>query len=106
MTHFARALGAARTGALEQARAEERILGELHDQLVNANDSYWAEQVDIQWQVVSAWLLSAEGRREAALNAMRAAADRGVTLVVASHDTHVLDRADQIVQLDHGRRVR
>jgi putative ABC transport system ATP-binding protein len=42
----------------------------------------------------------------AMVEAMRAAADRGVTLVVASHDTHVLDRADQIVQLDHGRRVR
>jgi ABC-type lipoprotein export system ATPase subunit len=41
----------------------------------------------------------------AMVDAMRAAADRGVTLVVASHDTHVLDRADQIVQLEHGRRV-
>ena len=41
----------------------------------------------------------------AMVDAMRAAADRGVTLVVASHDTHVLDRADQIVRLDHGRRV-
>jgi ABC-type lipoprotein export system ATPase subunit len=41
----------------------------------------------------------------AMVDAMRAAADRGVTLVVASHDTHVLDSADQIVRLDHGRRV-
>jgi putative ABC transport system ATP-binding protein len=37
--------------------------------------------------------------------AMRAAADRGVTLVVASHDTHVLDHADHVVRLDHGRRA-
>lgn len=41
----------------------------------------------------------------AMVDAMRAAADRGVTLVVASHDTHILDQADQIVRLDHGRRV-
>jgi ABC-type lipoprotein export system ATPase subunit len=41
----------------------------------------------------------------AMVDAMRAAADRGVTLVVASHDTHVLDSADQVVRLDHGRRV-
>jgi ABC-type lipoprotein export system ATPase subunit len=39
------------------------------------------------------------------VEAMRAAADRGVTLVVASHDEHVLDQADQIVRLDHGRRI-
>jgi putative ABC transport system ATP-binding protein len=45
------------------------------------------------------------GNAAAMVEAMRAAADRGATLVVASHDTHVLDRADQIVQLDHGRRV-
>jgi ABC-type lipoprotein export system ATPase subunit len=41
----------------------------------------------------------------AMVGAMRSATDRGVTLVVASHDTHILDRADHIVQLDHGRRV-
>jgi ABC-type lipoprotein export system ATPase subunit len=36
---------------------------------------------------------------------LRAAADRGATLLVASHDHHVLEQADVIVQLDHGRRV-
>ena len=45
------------------------------------------------------------GNAAAMVGAMRSATDRGVTLVVASHDTHVLDRADHIVQLDHGRRV-
>jgi hypothetical protein len=36
---------------------------------------------------------------------LRAAADRGATMVVASHDHHVLDAADVIVRLEHGRRV-
>ncbi|MGD9705608.1 MAG: ABC transporter ATP-binding protein [Acidimicrobiia bacterium] len=36
---------------------------------------------------------------------LRAAVDRGATLVVASHDHHVLDAADVVVHLDHGRRV-
>ena len=76
MTHFARALGAARTGALEQARAEERTLGELHDQLVKANDSYWAEQVDIQRAVASAWIAFASGDARAAERLLGAAADR------------------------------
>jgi ABC-type lipoprotein export system ATPase subunit len=39
------------------------------------------------------------------VDAMRSAANRGATLVVASHDTHILDEADVIVRLDHGRRV-
>jgi putative ABC transport system ATP-binding protein/macrolide transport system ATP-binding/permease protein len=36
---------------------------------------------------------------------LRAAADRGVTLVVAGHDRRVIDAADLVVELDHGRRV-
>jgi len=32
-----------------------------------AKDAYWAEQVDIQWQVTSAWLLYADGKHDAAL---------------------------------------
>jgi hypothetical protein len=76
MTHFARALGAARTGALEQARAEERTLGELHDQLVTANDSYWAEQVDIQRTVAGAWIAFASGDAREAERLLGAAADR------------------------------
>lgn len=39
------------------------------------------------------------------VDAMRAAADRGVALAVASHDAHVIDAADRLVRLDHGRRV-
>ena len=37
--------------------------------------------------------------------ALRAAADRGATLLVASHDEHVLHAADTVVHLDHGRRT-
>src|SRR5262249_47906185 len=38
-------------------------------------DAYWAEQVDIQWQVATAWVLYAEGKYDDALKAMSAAAD-------------------------------
>ena len=75
MTHFARALGAARTGDLEAARADTARLAELREKLRAAKDAYWAEQVNIQWQQASAWLLFAEGQHDAALQAMRAAAD-------------------------------
>jgi tetratricopeptide (TPR) repeat protein len=37
--------------------------------------AYWAEQVEIQAKVATAWTLRAEGKHEEALAAMRAAAD-------------------------------
>src|SRR6266849_4896131 len=75
ITHFARALGAARSGKTGAAQADIAKLAELRDKLRQAKDVYWAEQVDIQWQVASAWLLYAEGKYEDALKAMGAAAD-------------------------------
>ena len=75
MTHFARALGAARLGQLEAARADIAKLAELRDKLRQVKDAYWAEQVEIQWQVATAWFLYAEGKHDDALKAMSAAAD-------------------------------
>ena len=62
MTHFARAFGAARSGKLDAAKAEIARLAELRDKLREAKDTYWADQVDIQWQVATAWVLYAEGK--------------------------------------------
>src|SRR5260370_39341628 len=75
VSHFARALGAARSGNPEAATADIAKLTELRDKLRDAKDAYWSEQVDIQRQVATAWLLYAEGKRDDALNAMSAAAD-------------------------------
>jgi tetratricopeptide (TPR) repeat protein len=75
ITHFARALGAARSGKRDAAGADLAKLAELRDKLREAKDSYWSEQVDIQWQVAAAWLLHASGRNAEALTAMSAAAD-------------------------------
>jgi tetratricopeptide (TPR) repeat protein len=75
ISHFARALGAARSGNPDPAKAEIGKLTELRDKLREANDGYWAGIVDIQRQVAAAWLLHAEGKYEEALSAMRLAAD-------------------------------
>jgi tetratricopeptide (TPR) repeat protein len=75
ITHFARALGAARSDNPEAAKAEIARLGELRDRLRQAKDAYWSEQVDIEAQVAAAWVLYAEGKHDDALQAMRAAAD-------------------------------
>ena len=75
ITYFARALGAARSSNPEAARIDIAKLAELRDKLRDAKDGYWSEQVDIQRQVATAWVLYAEGNRNDALNAMSAAAD-------------------------------
>jgi hypothetical protein len=75
ITYFARALGAARSGNPAAAKADVAKLAELRDKLREAKDAYWAEQVDIQWQVAAAWVLYAESKRDEALKAMSAAAD-------------------------------
>ena len=75
MTHFARALGASRSGHPEAAKADIAKLGELRDKLRQAKDAYWSEQVDIQAQVASAAVLYAEGKHDDGLTAMSAAAD-------------------------------
>jgi tetratricopeptide (TPR) repeat protein len=75
ITYFARALGAARSGKPEAARADIAKLAELRERLRDAKDAYWSEQVDIQRQVAEAWVLHAEGKHAEALAAMSAAAD-------------------------------
>jgi Tetratricopeptide repeat len=75
ITWFARALGAARSGNPDAAKADIAKLAELRDKLRDAKDAYWSEQVDIQRQVAEAWVLHAEGKRDDALLAMSKAAD-------------------------------
>ena len=75
ISHFARALGAARSGNPAAAKADVAKLAELRDDLRKANDAYWSEIVDIQRQVATAWVLYAEGKHDEALRAMSAAAD-------------------------------
>src|SRR6266478_48338 len=75
ITYFARALGAARSGNADAARADIAKLTELRDRLRDAKDAYWSDQVDIQRQVATAWVLYAEGKQDDALKAMNTAAD-------------------------------
>ena len=72
---FARALGAARSGNAAGARQEIERLHTLHKVLTERKLAYWAEQVELQAKVASAWALRAEGKNDEALAAMRAAAD-------------------------------
>jgi tetratricopeptide (TPR) repeat protein len=76
MTHFARGLGASRTGALDEARQAIAALDKIQKQLADAKEAYWAEQVAIQHLGATAHLQLAEGKSSDALATMRAAATR------------------------------
>jgi tetratricopeptide (TPR) repeat protein len=75
ITHFARAIGAARTGNPVAAAADIDRLAQLRDTLNSMNDAYWAGQVDIQRRIALAWVAFAEGKRDAGIAQLRAAAD-------------------------------
>jgi tetratricopeptide (TPR) repeat protein len=75
ITYFARAVGSARSGDLVAAQQGIDKLKELRATLEKANQTYWAEQVEIQALAASAWLAHAKGQKEDALKYMRAAAD-------------------------------
>lgn len=74
ITHFARALGAARSGDADAARQSIDKLTALRDEAAKTSD-YWAKQVEIQRLAAEAWLAFGEGRKDEALKTMRQAAE-------------------------------
>src|SRR6478672_2123845 len=74
ITYFARGLGAAHVKDGATARSAIGSLEQIRDKL-KMKEVYWANQVEIQRQEVSAWLAFAEGDPKAALAGMRAAAE-------------------------------
>ena len=74
ITYFARGLGAAHVKDGAAARSAIGSLEQIRDKL-KMKEGYWANQVEIQRQEVSAWLAFAEGDPQGALAGMRAAAE-------------------------------
>ena len=74
LTWFARALGAARSGAIEDAHTNIAKIQAAAEQLAAAKEPYWYDQVQIQKQLAQAWTAFAEGRRQQAVSWMREAA--------------------------------
>jgi tetratricopeptide (TPR) repeat protein len=72
--HYARALGAARIGDVEQARAEVEKIAQFKRTLDEHKEDYWAKQVQIQKKSAKAWLAFEDGRHDDALELMKAAA--------------------------------
>ena len=75
--HFAKALGAARSGNVKSAEYELEILKPFHQQLLDIDDAqstYKAGQVAIEIKTIEAWIELAKGNNEQALTLMKTAA--------------------------------
>lgn len=73
--HYARGLGAARIGELEQAEAERATIEGCVQDLRDAGNDYWAYMTEALARAVGAWVLYERGETEEALAQMRAAAE-------------------------------
>ncbi len=75
ITWFARGFGAARLGQAAKANDSATALRQIRERLLQANESYWARQVEIEEVAVGAWAALAAGRKEDALRQMKLAAE-------------------------------
>jgi hypothetical protein len=75
MTHFARALGAARSGDPAAAQKDAERIVVLRDELKAAKNDYWANEVEVMRLSSLAWIALAQKRNDEALGLMRQAAD-------------------------------
>jgi tetratricopeptide (TPR) repeat protein len=74
--HFAKAVGAARSGKLDVARGEVAKLSEIEGALQIPPGEYdWRKPIAIERQIAEAWVAHADARNADAVRLMRAAAD-------------------------------
>jgi len=83
--HFARAVGLARSGRPDDARADIDRLAALRKTLADAKNLYWARVVDVQLKMANAWVYRALGRDSDAVTLMQEAARAEETS--ETHDT-------------------
>jgi tetratricopeptide (TPR) repeat protein len=80
ITHFARGVGAARTGDPAGARRSNEQLAEVERELDRRGEAYWARISQAQRLAVDAWIAHAEGESDRALALIARAAEIEETL--------------------------
>ena len=76
LTYWARAIGAARSGKLDQASQDLEHLRSLHQTLVSQNKTDVAYDVEQERKEAQAWLDVAQGKGDSAVEALRAIAEK------------------------------
>jgi len=74
ITWMAVGVGSARSGNLERAGEAEQMLVSLRDATAKQNNTYWANQVEVQRREVSAWIAKQNGKADS-VAMMRSAAE-------------------------------
>jgi tetratricopeptide (TPR) repeat protein len=67
--------GSARAGNLERAASAEQTLAALRDAATKLNNTYWANQIEVQRREVSAWMAEKAGNKVDAVSKIRSAAE-------------------------------
>jgi hypothetical protein len=80
MISFARALGTARTGDIAAAQAEIAKLRAFEDKLLEAKDTYWANQIEVQRLGAAGILAHVQGDDKKAVDLVRQAAELDATM--------------------------
>lgn len=75
ITHYARGIGAARSGRTDAAAEAVGALAVIRDTLRGRGDAYWADAVEAQRMALAGWIAHAEGRDEEALRLVADAAE-------------------------------
>ncbi len=76
ITYWARAIGAARTGNIAQARKDLEQIESIRKQLVADKKTDSAEAAEQDYREASAWVAHAEGKDDEAIATLRAVADK------------------------------
>ncbi len=74
--YWARAIGAARTGNVAEARKNVAEIELIHATLLKQKKKYFAEAVDQDHQEAAAWLAHAEGNNDEAIKTLRTIAEK------------------------------
>ncbi len=75
IVRFARGLGAAHLGKIDEAKAEVKRLQELEDATVKAKEELFARNIRVLRLELSAWIAHVEGKKEPSIALMRDAAE-------------------------------
>jgi hypothetical protein len=76
ITYWARAIGAARSGNLAQARKDLEQIEAIRKEFVAEKKTEYAEAVGEDYQEAAAWVAHAEGKDEEAITGLRVLADK------------------------------
>ena len=68
-------VGSARSNNLERAAQAENTLAGLRDATGKQNNTYWANQVEVQRREVAGWIAEQSGKHEDGLTLIRSAAE-------------------------------